>query len=50
MNPVTTGLIAATALIAAFAAGLMIDFDGGAQDGPLEQAGEALDNAASSGG
>lgn len=54
MSPTTTGIVAAVAVIAAFAAGSMIEFDNGhievdnpvASDGPLEQMGEALDNAA----
>ncbi len=54
MNPTTTGIIAAAAVIAAFVAGSMIEFDNGSieiaspveTDGPLEQVGEALDNAA----
>lgn len=49
MNPVTTGVIAAAALIAAFVVGMLIDFDGADQDGPLEQAGESLDNAVNAG-
>lgn len=49
-NPVIVGVVAAAALIAAFAAGMMIDFDGVDQDGPLEQTGEALDDAAGAGG
>ena len=51
MNPTTTGIFAAAALIVAFIAGSMIEIeDGGvklespvASDGPLERAGEALD-------
>ena len=54
MNPTTTGIVAAVAIIAAFVAGAMIEFEDGSieiaspveQDGPLEQVGEALDNAA----
>ncbi len=55
MNPVVTGVVAALALVAVFTAGAMIDFDSGSgpvkvelgQQGPLEQVGEALDEAAS---
>ena len=54
MNPVTTGIVAAVAVIAAFAAGAMIEIDDDgvsldspiAADGPLEQIGEKLDEAA----
>lgn len=54
MNPTTTGIVAAVAIIVAFVAGSMIELDNGtieiesplASDGPLEQVGEALDNAA----
>ena len=54
MNKTTTGIIAAVAIIAAFTAGSMIEIEDGdialespvASDGPLEQVGEALDNAA----
>lgn len=53
MNPTTTGIIAAAALIVAFVAGSMIEIEDGnirlespvQSDGPLEQAGEALDDA-----
>lgn len=54
MNPTTTGIIAAAAIIVAFAAGSVIEFEDGAIEltnpvetqGPLEQVGEALDDAA----
>ena len=53
MNPIVTGVIAAAALLAAFIGGSMIEIENGeitleaptATDGPLEQAGEALDDA-----
>ena len=54
MNPTVTGIAAAAAVIAAFVAGSMIDFDDDhislvtpfETDGPMEKVGEALDNAA----
>lgn len=54
MNPVTTGVVVAIAIVAVFIAGLSIDFDDGSapvsieigEQGPLERAGEALDDAA----
>lgn len=53
MNPTTTGIAVAVAVIVAFAAGSVIEFEDGSIElnnpietqGPLEQAGEALDNA-----
>lgn len=57
MNPMAAGVIAAIALIGAFVVGSMIDFDTGGDNtavkielgdqGPLEKAGEAIDEAAS---
>lgn len=55
MNPILTGAIVAVALIAAFVAGAFIEFDDGSvalnvevgEQGPLEQVGEAIDEAAS---
>ncbi|MFN3260262.1 MAG: hypothetical protein ACE37J_06860 [Pikeienuella sp.] len=54
MNPVTTGVVVAIAIVAVFIAGVSIDFGGGyapinveiGGEGPLERAGEALDDAA----
>ncbi len=54
MNPTTTGIVVAAAVIVAFAAGSMIEFDNGSieisspleTEGPLEKVGEALDEAA----
>ncbi|MBY8974385.1 hypothetical protein KHP62_01110 [Rhodobacteraceae bacterium NNCM2] len=52
MKPLTVGIIAACAIIAAFIAGSFIEIESdgdvtidSASDGPLEQAGEALDKA-----
>ena len=54
MNKTSTAIIATLAIIVAFTAGAMIEFENGdvsfesplASDGPLEQVGEALDEAA----
>lgn len=54
MNPTVTGVAAAAAVIAAFVAGSMIEFEDHSvsldapfeMDGPMEKVGEALDNAA----
>lgn len=53
MKPVTVGIVVAAAIIVAFIGGSFIDFSDGSidnpleSDGPLEQVGEALDDAAS---
>lgn len=54
MNPTVTGIAAAAAIIVAFVAGSMIEFENGEialespveTEGPLEQVGETLDDAA----
>lgn len=53
MNPTTTGIIVAAAVIVAFVAGSMIEFEDGSfeisspveTEGSLEKVGEALDDA-----
>jgi len=42
MKPVTLGIIVAAAVIIAFFAGTQIEWT---QDGPMEEVGEAIDNA-----
>ena len=53
MNATTTGVIAAAAIIIAFVAGTMIEFESDGditlsieKEGPLEQLGEKIDQAA----
>lgn len=54
MSKTMTGIVAAVAIVAAFVAGSMIEIENGEvtlespteADGPLEQVGEAIDNAA----
>lgn len=55
MNRTMTGIVAAIAIIAAFAAGSMIEFESDGDinlniesDGPAEQIGEAVDQAVQS--